>query len=253
MTGDPFEALAAPTRRHIYQLLADRPRSVGELAAQLPVSRPAVSQHLRVLVDARLARLTTVGNRNVYSVDPDGMTALRATVDEMWETAMGRFAGFVQREMEDMMETVQIEPVVKRVTVPGEPGVVFDLFTERIDEWWPKRTHSVGGDHADRVVVAPGAGGRVYEVTDDGVEHDWGEITGWEPAVRLELTWHPGLATSQSTHLEVTFRATAEGTEVTLVHDGWDARGPNGPEVRDDYDTGWDVVLAAIPGTTRVG
>ena len=250
MSGEQFEALAAPTRRRIYQLLLDRPRSVGELAEQLPVSRPAVSQHLKVLVDARLARVTTVGNRHVYSVDAEGMAALRAAVDEMWDTAMGRFAGFVEREMEDAMEMVQIEPVVKTITVQGEPGVVFELFTSRIDEWWPKQTHSVGGSDADRVAVEPGQGGRIYEVTRDGVEHDWGEITTWQPAARLALTWHPGMAASQSTHLEITFRATAEGTEVTLVHDGWEARGPSGPALRDEYDTGWDVVLGQIPGPT---
>ncbi|RPI21076.1 MAG: ArsR family transcriptional regulator, partial [Actinobacteria bacterium] len=89
MVDTQLDALAVETRRAIYQMLLERPHSVGELAARLPVSRPAVSQHLKVLVDAELARATTVGNRHVYSADPAGMAALRDWVDQMWDMAMG--------------------------------------------------------------------------------------------------------------------------------------------------------------------
>ena len=255
MVDTQLDALAVETRRTIYRMLLDKPRSVGELAAQLPVSRPAVSQHLKVLVDADLARVTSVGTRHVYSADPEGMAALRDWVDEMWSMAMGSFAGFARRETETKMtqaEATRIEPVVKTITVPGGPGWVFELFTTRIDEWWPKVTHSVGGEDAAVIKVDPGIGGRAYEVTTDGVEHEWGRITAWEPAARIAFTWHPGLPVSQSTHVEITFRTSAEGTEVTLVHDGWEARGADWQEMRDNYDTGWDHVLARIPGSAAV-
>jgi len=142
--------------------------------------------------------------------------------------------------------------VAKTITVPGEPALVFELFTSRIDEWWPKATHSVGGDDTAVVRVDPGVGGRAFEVTRDGVEHEWGRITAWEPAARIAFTWHPGLAESQSTHVEITFRMSDEGTEVTLVHDGWEARGADWKQMRDNYDTGWDHVLGRIPGSMPV-
>jgi DNA-binding transcriptional ArsR family regulator len=96
-----LDALAAETRRIIYPMLLERPRSVGELADQLPVSRPAVSQHLKVLLDAHLVRVVQVGNRRLYSADPNGIRALRDWVDQMWDKAMGNLADFARREMEE--------------------------------------------------------------------------------------------------------------------------------------------------------
>jgi DNA-binding transcriptional ArsR family regulator len=237
-------------------MLLEHPRSVGEIAATLPVSRPAVSQHLKVLVEAELARATSVGNRRVYSADPTGMSTLRDWVDQMWDKAMAGFADFARRETEmqmEQMEKERIAPLVKQVTVPGAPEMVFELFTSRIDEWWPRATHSVALENTTSVHMGSAVGERVYEVTDDGQEHEWGRITRWEPAARLALTWHPGLATEQATHVEITFRQTADGTEVTLVHDGWEARGDKWRSMRDSYDEGWDFVLGRVPGSRPAG
>ncbi len=82
--SEGFTALADPTRRAIFESLADRPRPVGELASELPVSRPAVSQHLKVLKDAGLVVDRPAGTRRIYQVDPDGVGALRAYLDEFW-------------------------------------------------------------------------------------------------------------------------------------------------------------------------
>ena len=87
-----LEALGDGTRRAIVDLLAERPRSVGELAGALPVSRPAVSLHLRVLRQAGLVRHTPVGTRNVYRLDPGGLAVLRTYLDRMWATALDAFA-----------------------------------------------------------------------------------------------------------------------------------------------------------------
>jgi DNA-binding transcriptional ArsR family regulator len=83
--------LGDPTRRAIFELLARRPSSVGELAQQLPISRPAVSQHLRVLKDGGLVISQAEGTRRVYRINPEGVTALRAYLDRIWEEALTAF------------------------------------------------------------------------------------------------------------------------------------------------------------------
>jgi DNA-binding transcriptional ArsR family regulator len=83
--------LGDPTRRAIFELLARRPRSVGELARELPVSRPAVSQHLRVLKDGGLVVDHAEGTRRVYRLNPDGVAALRVWLDRVWDEALTSF------------------------------------------------------------------------------------------------------------------------------------------------------------------
>jgi len=84
-------ALADPTRRAIFERLAKRPMAVGELASAFPVSRPAVSQHLRVLRAAKLVVHETQGTRNIYRVNPEGIAALRRYLDNLWTRALGDF------------------------------------------------------------------------------------------------------------------------------------------------------------------
>jgi DNA-binding transcriptional ArsR family regulator len=87
--GDPgLGHLGDATRRAIFELLARRPLSVGELARELPVSRPAVSQHLRVLKEAGLVVDDAVGTRRIYRLNPDGLRALRVYLDRLWEDAL---------------------------------------------------------------------------------------------------------------------------------------------------------------------
>ena len=88
---DGFSALADPTRREIFELLARRPRPVGELAEGLPVSRPAVSQHLKVLRDAGLVTDTRNGSRRLYRVNPQGVAGMREYLDRFWSDALGAF------------------------------------------------------------------------------------------------------------------------------------------------------------------
>lgn len=95
---DGWTALGDPTRRAIFERLADRPRSVGELAGELPVSRPAVSQHLKVLKDARLVMDERAGTRRIYQVDPDGLRALRGYLDHFWDQALAGFKSAVEQE-----------------------------------------------------------------------------------------------------------------------------------------------------------
>ena len=92
-----FSALADPTRRAIFERVAQRPRAVGELAEELPVSRPAVSQHLKVLKEAGLVSDAALGSRRIYSVDPTGVGALRAYLDGFWNDALTAFKATVEQ------------------------------------------------------------------------------------------------------------------------------------------------------------
>jgi DNA-binding transcriptional ArsR family regulator len=89
--GHPLDALGDPTRRQVFELLRGGPRPVGELAGALPVSRPAVSQHLRVLEEAGLVTHRRRGTRNLYELDSAGIGALRDWIDGFWDEALARF------------------------------------------------------------------------------------------------------------------------------------------------------------------
>jgi DNA-binding transcriptional ArsR family regulator len=97
---DGWTALGDPTRRAIFERLADRPRAVGELARELPVSRPAVSQHLKVLKEARLVVDRRAGNRRIYQLDPDGVGALRADLEQFWNKALATYKTVVEQTKE---------------------------------------------------------------------------------------------------------------------------------------------------------
>jgi DNA-binding transcriptional ArsR family regulator len=99
---DGLTALGDPTRRAIFEQLADRPRAVGELARELPVSRPAVSQHLKVLKDAGLVIDRAAGTRRIYQLDPDGLGALRAYLDQFWNRSLAAYKGAVEQHEEDV-------------------------------------------------------------------------------------------------------------------------------------------------------
>jgi DNA-binding transcriptional ArsR family regulator len=88
---DPMDALGDRTRRAIFEQLRKGPRAVGEIAGELPVSRPAVSQHLRVLREAGLVSERRNGTRRIYRVEPDGLAGLRAYFDEFWNEALAAF------------------------------------------------------------------------------------------------------------------------------------------------------------------
>ena len=95
---DSFAALGDPTRRAIFERVAAQPSSVGNLALGLPVTRPAVSQHLRVLKDARLVTETAQGTRRIYRLDPRGIGAMRDWLDAHWGTALDAFKDFADHQ-----------------------------------------------------------------------------------------------------------------------------------------------------------
>ena len=93
-----FAALAEPMRVAIIERLAERPMAVGELAAGLPVTRPAVSQHLKVLKEAKLVRDHAEGTRRIYSLDPAGLGPMRMWLDRFWDRALAAYAAAAERE-----------------------------------------------------------------------------------------------------------------------------------------------------------
>jgi DNA-binding transcriptional ArsR family regulator len=97
---DPFVALADPTRRKVFERLAAGPRAVGEIARGLPVSRPAVSQHLKVLKQAGLVADRPIGARRVYHIDPKGLGAMRAWLDRFWDVALDAFKAELEKDEE---------------------------------------------------------------------------------------------------------------------------------------------------------
>src|SRR3954468_14249147 len=99
--ADMMTALGEPIRQAIFDRLADGPRPVGELAAELPVSRPAVSQHLKVLKDVGLVIDRKAGTRRLYQVDPAGLAILRSYLDQMWERSLAAFEQAVSEESDD--------------------------------------------------------------------------------------------------------------------------------------------------------
>ncbi len=99
--GGAFGLLSDPTRRSIVVLLAGQPRSVGELAADLPISRPAVSQHLKVLKDSGLVSERAAGTRRIYRLNPVALAALRDQLDTFWDRALTGYQAVVDRTGEN--------------------------------------------------------------------------------------------------------------------------------------------------------
>jgi DNA-binding transcriptional ArsR family regulator len=99
---DGLTALGDPTRRAIFERLAERPSAVVELAREMPVSRPAVSQHLKVLKDAGLVVDRAAGTRRIYQLDPDGVGALRAYLDQFWNRSLVAFKAAAEQGHEEV-------------------------------------------------------------------------------------------------------------------------------------------------------
>lgn len=96
-----FSALADDTRREIFEALKDQPKTVGQLAIEQPVSRPAVSQHLKVLQDAGLVSVKPLGTRRIYSMNRDGLLALRHYIDEYWSDVLTAYGAEIDKRRGD--------------------------------------------------------------------------------------------------------------------------------------------------------
>jgi uncharacterized protein YndB with AHSA1/START domain len=113
-------------------------------------------------------------------------------------------------------------PIRQSVHVDCPIEDAFRLFTEGFAEWWPLASYSITGDAAEHCAIEPWIGGRLFERTRSGEEREWGSVTAWDPPRQLEFTWNPGGGRDDSQTVELEFRVEADGTRVTLTHNGWD-------------------------------
>jgi len=118
----------------------------------------------------------------------------------------------------------------------------FSVWTSGIGAWWPP-DHTVTG-RAEVVVLTGGVGGRIYERTADGVEHEWGEVTVWQPPARLAYLWYLGRDRSHATEVEIRFLAQgADATRIEIEHRGWERLGSGSGPWRDRNEAGWQSLL----------
>jgi uncharacterized protein YndB with AHSA1/START domain len=144
------------------------------------------------------------------------------------------------------MSTTTLEAIRRTVTVKAPPDRAFDVFTNRVDEWWPVETHSIAamdeGARPESLVFEGREGGEFYEVT-AGRRCHWATVVVWEPPRRFVLQWKVNPDAPAPTEIEVRFVPEGETTRVELEHRGWERLGETGPESRASYNEGWVAVL----------
>lgn len=144
-----------------------------------------------------------------------------------------------------------IEPLRIHLLVACPPDHAFRTWTERATAWWPPE-HTVSHEPRAGIVFEPRAGGRIYERTPAGQEHEWGVVTAWEPPHLLVYRWHIATMPEEATDVEIRFHdAGGGGTEISIVHSGWERLGPGGRHWRDVNRGGWDGVLPAYERSCR--
>ena len=140
------------------------------------------------------------------------------------------------------------DPIVKILTVPLSPKRAYKLFTEEMADWWPLEQHSISQDGTATIHVPDRVGEQVIEEKPDGTTTPWGRVTESAPGEAFGMTWHVGRPESDATHVRVTFDVVADGTKVTLVHDGWHAMGNEAKALRQNYFKGWEFVFSQCFG-----
>jgi Activator of Hsp90 ATPase homolog 1-like protein len=146
-----------------------------------------------------------------------------------------------------------IDPIRIEFDVACDPDHAFSTWATRIDTWWP-RSHSVTAEKDLEVVLEGRVGGRIFERTASGAEHDWGEVTIWEPPVRLGYLWHLRRDRADATDVEVRFIAAGDGiTRVEIEHSGWERLGAEGESWRDRNRGGWGSLLPHFQEAIQAG
>ena len=136
-----------------------------------------------------------------------------------------------------------IEPLTLDFELGCGAEHAFEVWTARTSLWWPP-THSVSMADGLRVTIEPRVGGRIFERTPEGVEHDWGEVTMWEPPRRLRYLWHLRRDRADATDVLVTFAPSGEDRcRVSIEHRGWERLGVDATRWREANNEGWGGVL----------
>jgi DNA-binding transcriptional ArsR family regulator len=226
-------ALADATRREIVECVAAAPHAVGELADRFPISRPAVSQHLRVLKEAGLVVDERAGRRRLYSVDPDAVAALRDYFDRLLGPPTS------------VRESIVVEASVERA---------FSTLTDDIGDWWPSDRHILRTEIAE-MVFEPRVGGLIYERGVDGNVGRWARILDFEPPTRVVFSWDIDTRwqleqdPAHTSEVELSFVEEApERTRVELEHRHLDRHGKGWEQMRDALGSagGWHYGLSEL-------
>ncbi len=217
--------LGEPTRRLIIERLAGGPLSVQEIADRLPVGRPAVSMHLRLLKDAGLVVDRREGTRRLYQLNPEALAALRDYLDWYWTQALATYKRSVENQEEGETDPMVPEVSVTTSVVVEVPRVQAFEFFIRQEVWWPTATHHLAEPPGETVILEPFVGGRWFERGHDGQECDWGTVLAWEPPRRIVVTWQvgPGWAyepdPAKASEIEVRFLAESQQrTHIEFEH-----------------------------------
>lgn len=147
--------------------------------------------------------------------------------------------------MSDQPASVEQAPIQQATLVRSDVEHTFGVFVREIGRWWPTQPFSQGGARVTDVVFEERAGGRVYEVWDDGTEETWGHVLVWEPPTRFRITWE---ILPEVTEVEVRFQSLGPGlTRVALTHDGWERLSQEqvaaATSVEGGYNAGWARIL----------
>jgi uncharacterized protein YndB with AHSA1/START domain len=136
-----------------------------------------------------------------------------------------------------------IEPLRFSFEVDCHARHAFDIWTHQIARWWPA-DHTVSGEQGLQIVLEPFERGRIYERTPSGIEHDWGEITVWEPPRRLVYLWHLRTDRADATEVEISFVDIGNArARVEIEHRGWERLGARGPAWRERNYGGWSTLF----------
>jgi len=249
-----WTALGDPTRRAIFERLVERPHAVGDLAGELPVSRPAVSQHLKVLKSAGLVVDRQAGKHRIYQVDPDGLAVLRAELDRFWNRTLTTYKAVVEKPAKEILMSTQAEATTSvraSIVVDAPIERAFQVFTSDFGSIKP-REHNLLQVEIAETVLEPRVGGYIYDRGVDGSECRWARVLAYEPPHRLLFSWdisphwqiEPDPA--KTSEWEVRFIAEApERTRVEIEHRDLDRHGEGWEGVREGLasNEGWPLYL----------
>lgn len=143
--------------------------------------------------------------------------------------------------MSAILKALPIPPIVKTVTVQCAPATAFHVLTADIGRWYPLAMFSI--NPAVDCRLEPHVGGRLYEIGADGQETLWGHVLDWNPPHALALSWQARCSEDEAQRVDISFRAVPDGTEVKLIHAGWEKLKVDGAEWRDKYNGGWVEVF----------
>ncbi len=235
MLDTALQAILEPNRREILRLVQANEMNAGEIAAKFAVTRPAISQHLGVLMDAGLLTMRRQGTQRLYRARPEGLKELREFLDEFWEESLERLADLAEAEERRNMTTRQADVIEKTIRIAAKPETIFSFFTD------PQKMIKWKGIDA-RLDPRPGG---TYRVNINGQDVAIGKYVEIIPYKKVVFTWgweatgHP-MPPGSST-VEITLTPDGDTTVLRLLHSGIPTQ-----ELRNVHAIGWDHFMGRL-------